>query len=139
MAEFIAADMIKKRGLEREISVYSSALSDEEHGNPVYPPALQELKKHGVPTYPHYANLVTMSQYDDYDLFVCMEGHQIARLKSRFAGDKDDKVRLLLNYAKWREGDDIADPWYTGNFKSTYEDLVEGITALLDALEKDND
>ncbi len=138
MAEFIAADMIKKRGLENVISVYSSALSDEEHGNPVYPPAIQELKKHGVPTYPHYANLVTMSQYENYDLFVCMEGHQIARLKSRFNGDKDDKVRLLLDYAKGREGDDIADPWYTGNFKSTYEDLVEGITALLDEIIKEN-
>lgn len=133
MAEFIAADIIAQRGLEKKLSVYSSAVSAEEEGNAVYPRALAKLKAEGVPTYPHYANKLTKESYGKYDLFVGMEDYHLDRMKRIFGGDSEGKVKRLLDYTG--EGGNIADPWYTGNFDIAYTQIREGVIALINTLE----
>lgn len=130
MAEFIAADLLKRRGLDGVISVFSSAVSYEEEGNPVDRRALNKLKNEGVAVYPHYANTVTRDYYVEYDLFVCMEGYQVSRLKRLFDGDKENKVSLLLSYIG--QNKDIDDPWYSGNFDAAYSEIKQGVEALID-------
>lgn len=130
MAEFIAADLIKHRGLSQSVEVYSSAISSEEEGNPVDRRALQKLREEGVPVYAHYANKVQAYQYGEYDLFVCMERYQCDRLRRVFSGDSGDKVRLLTSYENLDK--DIDDPWYSGDFAAAYREIKEGVSALID-------
>lgn len=134
MAEFIAADMIAKRGLEDKISVYSQGVSREEEGNPVYPMAKATLRAHGVPIYEHRANVVSARDYDSYDLFLGMEDYHVSRMRRVFGGDDDGKVKRLLDFTG--KGKDIEDPWYTGNFEKVFDEISAGVSALLDYVEK---
>lgn len=134
MAEFIAAHLIRERGLEDKISVYSQGVSREEEGNPVYPQARAILNAHGIPVYGHRANVVTPSDYARYDLFLGMEDYHVGRMRRVFGGDGENKVKRLLDFTG--RGKDIEDPWYTGNFDKVYSEIYEGVNALLDYVEK---
>ncbi len=134
MAEFIASDVVRKRGLEDRIFVFSQGVSREEEGNPVYPQARATLRAHGIPVYEHRANVVRASDYGKYDLFLGMEEYHVARMKRVFDGDKDGKVKRLLDFTD--RGRDIEDPWYTGNFEKVYAEIYEGVVALIDYVEK---
>ena len=140
MAEFVLKDMIQKRNLADHFHIASAATSTEEIwngvGNPVYPPAREELAKHGISCAGKRAVQVTKADYAKYDYLICMDSNNVRNL-SRFVGpDKENKVSLLLDYAG-REGQSIADPWYTGNFAVTYADVVEGCEGLLEFLEQE--
>lgn len=135
MAEYYFKDLVKKAGLEHRYEIASAATSTEEIGNPVYPPARQKLAEHGISCKGHAARQMTRQDYEYYDYIVAMD-HNNLRNMSRFVGeDPEQKVSLLMEHVSEthrRYGDDVADPWYTGNFEASYRDVVDGCTALLE-------
>lgn len=132
MAQYILAQRARARGID--VVTESAATSREEIGNPVYPPARRKLREMGVPFGDHRAVQMTKGDYEAYDLILVMDGANVRNAKAIAGGDPQGKIRRLLEYGKRPR--DIADPWYTGNFDATYEDIVEGCEGLLDALEK---
>lgn len=135
MAEFVLRDMVTKMGVQDEFYIASSATSTEEifcgRGNPVYPPARDELKKHGISCEGKRAVQLRASDYDCYDLFIGMDSANIRNMMRILGGDKDSKIRKLLDYAY---GGDVADPWYSGDFEATYRDVKAGCEKLLKSL-----
>ena len=135
MAEFILKDMVKKRGLENQFIIASSATSREEIwgdvGNPVYPPAREELKRHGITCDGKRAVQLTKSDYDRYDHLICMDKNNLRNALRILGADRENKLSLLLDFA---DGGNIADPWYCGNFDRTYRDIVRGCEGLLNSL-----
>ena len=136
MAEFVMRDELSRRHLDHLIEVSSGATSYEEYGNPVYPPAVQMMKREGVTIYPHRATPITRDDYDRYDMFIGMEDYNLRRMRNIFGGDKNNKISKLLDYTS--RGGDIADPWYSGNFDATYRDVVEGVDGLIKHLAENN-
>ena len=132
MAEMILRDMVRRRGLEAEFVIASAATSTEEIGNPVYPPARRMLASHGIDCGGKRAVQLCRADYDRYDWLLGMETANIRRMRAICGGDPEGKIARLLDGTP--NPRDIADPWYTGDFQSTWDDLVEGCTALLDSL-----
>ena len=136
MAEFIFKDMVACRGLSDQFYIASAATSTEEiwngQGNPVYPPARQELARHGISCEGKRAVQIQKRDYDKYDYLLGMEQRNIRNMMRILGRDPKKKVHRLLDYSN--NPRDIADPWYTGNFDSTYRDVVEGCEAFLDML-----
>ena len=135
MAEFILKDMVSRLGIADEFVIVSSATSTEEifrgEGNPVYPPAREELAKHGISCEGKRAVQLQMSDYGKYDLFIGMDSANIRNMTRMLGGDPDGKIRKLMDYVG---GGDVADPWYSGNFQVTYRDIYNGCTALLEKI-----
>lgn len=129
MAEFIMKDMVARKSLADKIYVESAATSREEIGNDMYPPAKRKLAAEGIPFEKRGARQITLSDYDEFDYIILMEEYNINNALRIFREDPEGKLKLLLEFAGKRK--DIADPWYTGNFDRTYDDLVEGCEALL--------
>ena len=129
MAEFILKDMVKKRGKAADFQIASSATSTEEYGNPLYPPAERKLSQEGIPTTYRSAVQLKKSDYEKYDYIIAMERRNIESIKRICGGDPDNKVSLLLSFAG--RNDNIADPWYTGNFDAAFDDIVEGCEGFL--------
>lgn len=136
MAEFIFKDMIRKQGLDQDFVVRSCATSTEEIwgdvGNPVYPPAQRELKKHGISCEGKRAVQLKKSDYDKYDLFIAMDSMNLRNIGRIFGNDPQNKVHKMMDYTD-RKGD-VADPWYTGRFDVTYTDILDGCKGLLESL-----
>ena len=135
MAEFVMKDLVEKAGLASQFRIASAATSREEIGNPIYPPAKRKLKKMGVPFGDHRAVQMTRADYDRYDLLLAADSANVRNMTRIAGGDPDHKIRRLLDDCPRPR--DIADPWYTGNFDVTYDDIVEGCEALLDRLERE--
>ena len=132
MAEFCMKDLVKKAGLEDRFEIASAAVSREELGNPVYPPARRKLEEHGIRCDGKTARQVTASDYSRYDHLICMDHSNLQRLDRIIGSDPDNKVSLLLDHAGIYR--DVADPWYTGDFEATWKDVMAGCTALLEKL-----
>ena len=124
MAEFVMKDMVKKTGRAGEFQIASAAVSREELGNPVYPPARRELQKHGIVCDGHRAHQITRAELESYDLIYYMDGSN-ARYLRRLFGDDAAKCRPLI-------ARDVADPWYTGDFGATWDDFCEGCRRILE-------
>ena len=139
MAEFIMKSIISERGLSDRFYIASAATSTEEIwngvGNPVYPPAKRELAKHGISCEGKRAVQITKPDYGKYDYILGMEERNIRNILRIVGKDPEHKVKLLLDYSDHPR--DIADPWYTGNFESTYRDVVEGCEGFLLYLERE--
>ena len=139
MAEFIMKSIISERGLLDRFYIASAATSTEEIwngvGNPVYPPAKRELAKHGISCEGKRAVQITKADYGKYDYILGMEERNIRNILRIVGKDPEHKVKLLLDYSDHPR--DIADPWYTGNFESTYRDVVEGCEGFLLYLERE--
>jgi len=133
MAEFIMKEMVQKAGLSEHFYIASAATSSEEIwngvGNPVYPPAREELARHGISCRGKRAVQLRREDYSDYDYIIGMERYNIRNMLRILGSDPEGKVKLLLDYSDRPR--DISDPWYTGEFGKTYADLVEGCEALL--------
>jgi protein-tyrosine phosphatase len=125
--------MVARRGLEAGFEIASAATSREETGNPVYPPARRKLAEHGIGCAGHHARQMTERDYDRFDLLICMDRANIRNAARIAGGDPDGKIRLLLDYAG-RPGQEVADPWYTGDFDETWDDVTSGCEGLLNAL-----
>ena len=132
MAECVMKNMVKDRGISREFYIDSAATSREEIGNPIYPPAVRKLKAEGIPLTGHRAIQMTKDDYDKYDLLLAADSANVRNMTRIAGGDPEGKIRRLLDYTSRPR--DIADPWYTGNFDVTYDDIVEGCEALLEKL-----
>lgn len=137
MAEFILKDMVSKQGIADQFEIASAATSTEEIwngvGNPVYPPAKEELAKHGIACEGKRAVQVTAGDYRYYDYLICMDRQNLRGLERIVGPDRDRKVSLLLDFTG-QEGAVIADPWYSGEFGLTYRQITEGCTAFLEQL-----
>ena len=132
MAEFVMKDMAAKARAGERFVIDSAATSTEELGNPVYPPARRELAAHGVVCGPHTARQMTRADYDKYDLLIGMDSANIRNMTRICGGDPAGKIHRLLDYTA-RPGD-VADPWYTGDFSTTWRDVAEGCRGLLKAI-----
>ena len=130
MAEFVLKDRVRKRGMEDRFEIASAATSREEIGNPVYPPARRKLAEHGIACSGHHARQMTKEDYDRYDMIICMDDNNKRNIMRMTGGDPDNKISLLLDFTE-RTGQQVADPWYTGNFDATWRDVTEGCEGLL--------
>ena len=129
MAEYIFKDMVRKAGLEDEFEIHSAATSREEIGNDIYPPAKAKLREKGIPFDRHHARQITMTDCSYYDYLILMDDFNIRNFNRMFDGAYTDKVHLLLDFSD--DPGNVTDPWYTGNFETTYQDIVKGCKALL--------
>ena len=116
MAEFVMKDLVEKAGL----------------GNPVYPPARHKLAEHGIACGGHAARQLTKSDYREFDLLIGMDNANLRNMQRICGGDSDGKIHLLLDYT--RHPRDVADPWYTGDFEETWQDVLAGCQGLLKEL-----
>ena len=132
MAEFIMKDIVAKQGMADMFYIASSATSTEEIwrgvGNPVYPPAQRELAKHGISCDGKRAVQITSEDYDKYDIILCMDSNNMRNIKRIIPNDPENKICKLMDFVG---GGDVADPWYTGDFSTTYRDIFAGCKALL--------
>ena len=126
MAEFVMKHEAEKAGRADDFYVESAAVSSEEIGNPVYPPARRELARHGISCDGHAAHQISRRELEEYDHIYYMDSSN-ARYLRRLFGSDADKCRPLLSR-------DVADPWYTGDFTQTWNDIVEGCTKILEEL-----
>ena len=133
MAEFLLKDIVNKRGLADAFEIASAATSREEIGNPVHYGTRNKLAKFGISVAGKHAVQVTKLDYVHYDLLLVMDSNNIRNLRRVIGEDTHNKVHLLLDYTE-RKGESIADPWYTGDFDVTYNDIMEGLAGLLEEL-----
>lgn len=129
MAEYMMKDLVRKRGMESEFYIDSAATSREEIGNPVHHGTRQKLREVGIPCGDHRARQMTKEDYEKFDYLIGMDSANIRNMHRILGADPEGKVHKLLEFTE-RERD-IADPWYTGNFDATYEDIKEGLEGLL--------
>lgn len=132
MAEYVMKDLVKKSGYEDDFYIASAATSTEEIGNHIHYGTRTKLREVGVPTDNRVAVQMRRSDYDKYDYIIGMDQWNYKNILRIVGDDRDGKVSLLLEFAG--SSRDIADPWYTGNFDQTYEDVLEGCEALLHQL-----
>ena len=133
MAEFVMKDLVRKAGLENQFQIASAATSTEEIGNPVYPPARRKLAEHGISCAGKTARQLTRADYGAYDLLIGMDQANLRNMRRICGGDLEGKIHLLLEYAD-RPGQEVADPWYTGDFEATWQDVLAGCQGLLASL-----
>lgn len=135
MAEFIFKDLIEKDGIADAFQVASSAVSFEEIGNPVYPPAKEELARNGISC---QGKRAVHFEYDDYksnDYILVMDNSNMRNILRITRGENDGRIKLLMCYTG-REGS-VSDPWYSGDFTTAYNDILRGCTALLDCIKRE--
>ena len=145
MAEYVMKDLVRKAGRSDEFEITSGAVSDEEWGNPIYPPAQRKLREKGVAFGHHSAHKISAAEFEAQDLVVVMDRSNL-RWLSRIVPDHADaspgssldgsgiskKVHMMMEFAG--QSRDVADPWYTGDFEQTYQDVLAGCSALLEML-----
>ena len=130
MAEFILKALVKARGLDSQYYIESAAVSAEETGNPIYPPAKRSLSQHGVLFDPDKrARKVTPDDYNRFDRIVCMDASNLRLIRRIIPEDPEGKIHLLMSYTG--VGRDVADPWYTGDFEEAFQDILKGCEAML--------
>ena len=132
MAESVFAHMVKQRHIESQFEIGSAATSREEIGNTPHYGTVDKLRRVGIPVVPHRAVQMTAADYERYDYLIGMDSANIRNMQRIAGGDPEGKIFRLLSFAGKER--DIADPWYTGNFDETYQDIVEGLEGLLQYL-----
>ena len=134
MAEFIMKQKVEERGIEEDFYIESCATSSEELGNPVYPPAKQVLQRRGINCSAKRARKITKGDYERFDYIVCMDSNNLRNLKLMFPNDNGKKISKILSFTGIDR--DVADPWYSGDFSATEEDVCIGCEAILKYIEK---
>lgn len=129
MAEFMLKELLEKKGLSHDFYVASAGTSTEELGNPVHRGTVNRLRQEGISCAGKYATQLKKSDYEKYDFLLCMDQNNVKNAFRILGQDPKGKVKRLLDYTD--HPGDIADPWYTGNFDATYEDIKEGLDALI--------
>jgi len=135
MAEFVMKDMLKKHRLDRAAEVRSAATSTYELGNPVHRGTRNKLSEHGISCAGKTARLLTRGDYAEYDYIIGMDESNMRDMHRLFGGDPQNKLWKLLNLCG--ESADVADPWYTGDFEATWQDINRGCTALLERIQQE--
>ena len=132
MAEFVMKDMVRKAGLETRFVIESKAARRDELGNDTHYGTRAKLRQMGIPFAKRRATLLSKADYAAYDYLVAMDAENVHDMLRLFGGDPEKKITMLLQFAG--ENREVADPWYTGNFDETYEDVVKGCKGLLEAV-----
>lgn len=132
MAEFVMKDLVRKAGRQAEFEIASAATSSEEIGNSVYPPARRKLAQHGIDCSGKTARQLAKADYTRWDLLIGMDHANLRNMRRLFSEDREQKLHLLMDYTA-RPGE-VADPWYTGDFETTWLDVLEGCQGLLATL-----
>lgn len=142
MAEFIMKHLVSQAGRSDEFEIASAAVSTEEIGNDIYPPAKRMLTAQNIPFTHHSARRMTRADYAYYDHIICMDQSNLRWLNYIIPSDSAHKVTLLMQWVikncqmsniKYQIPD-VSDPWYTGDFEKAYNDILEGCQALLNQL-----
>ena len=133
MAEFIMKDLVARRGLQSRYYIESCATSTEELGNDIYPSAKRCLSSHEISYEHRSARQMTSDDYDRFDMIIAMDSQNLRNMRRFVGDDPGKKVSLMMEHCG--KGGNVADPWYTGDFERTYEDITEACSALLDKLE----
>ena len=136
MAQFVFDYLARQQGRGAEFYLDSAATSTEELGNPVHPGTRRKLAQVGIPCPDHRARQLRKDEYGKFDLLIGMDQANLRNMHRMLGGDPEGKFHCLLDYAG-RPGQNIADPWYTGNFDETYEDVLAGCQGLLAHLTKE--
>ena len=132
MAEFILKALVQARGVADMYHIESAAVSDEETGSPIYPPAKRCLTQHGVRFDPgKTARKVVPADYARFDRLICMDSSNLRLLRNIIPSDPEGKVHLMMSYTG--RSRDVADPWYTGDFERTFQDILTACEAMLDS------
>ena len=132
MAEFVMKDLVEKAGRSDDFHIASAATSTEETGNAVYPPARRKLAEHGISCAGKMARQLTRADYDRYDLLIGMDDWNIRNMTRICGGDPDGKMHKLMDFTD--RPADVADPWYTDDFETTWRDVLEGCKGILATL-----
>ncbi len=133
MAEYVMKELVRKAHMEDRFYIESAAATTEEIGNDVYPPAKRTLAKHNIPCPRRGARLMTRRDYDRFDMLIGMDRENIRMMRAICGGDPDGKISLLMSHTD-RPGE-VSDPWYTGDFEATWEDILSGCQCLLQEAE----
>ena len=134
MAEFVMKDLAAKAGLADQFYIESAATSTEELGEPVYPPARRMLAAHGIACEGKRARQMTRADYERFDLLIGMDSANLRNMSRIAGGDPLGKIRHLMSFTDCPH--DVADPWYTGDFTATWDDVLAGCRALLQYCEE---
>ena len=135
LAQSVFTHKVASQGLSAHFLIDSAATSTEEIGNPPHRGTVNKLRKVGIPLVPHRARQVTWADYEKFDYIIGMDSYNLRNMKRMLPNDTENKIHLLLD---WSDNPrDIADPWYTGDFDVTYNDVLEGCTALLKEIKKE--
>lgn len=137
MCQSVLTHLVKQQGLEDYFEIDSAATSREEIGNPPHYGTVGKLKRVSIPVVPHRARQMTKSDYEYYDYLIGMDSANIRNMNRIAGGDPEGKIHKLPSFAGLSK--DIADPWYTGNFDETYDDVLEGCKAFLDYIIHSNE
>lgn len=129
MAEYVMKNLVREAGIEARVKIASAATSREEIGNDIHPGTKRLLQKEGIPFERRAARQLTAREYAEWDFLIAMDQNNLQNLRRIIGEDQENKVSLLLEIAG--ENGDIADPWYTGDFDTTYRDVLRGCKALL--------
>ena len=129
MAEFIMKELVRREGAEEKFGIASCAVSTEEIGNGIYPPAKSELKRRGIPFTEHYAVQLTRSDCEKYDMFIVMDKSNLRRAREILGSGSDSKLHKLMEFAG--SGRDVSDPWYSRRFDIAFDDIMQGCEGLL--------
>ncbi len=132
MAQFVFQHMVNEANLSDQFEIESAATSREEIGNGPHRGTIRKMQEVGIPILPHRARQVTKQDYDHYDLLIIMYAENLWWIRRIIRDDPENKIHMLLEYAG--EDRDVADPWYTGDFDTTYDDVSRGCRALLETL-----
>ncbi|MBR3565934.1 MAG: low molecular weight phosphotyrosine protein phosphatase [Paludibacteraceae bacterium] len=132
MAEFVMKHLVAEQHLDNQFEIASAATSTEEIGNPVYPPARRELNSHGIECNGHHARQMTTDDYDYYNYIIAMDHYNLRNMQRFVGNDSERKVSLLMD---WTDNPhDVADPWYTGDFRLTWQDIWQSCNAIFTKL-----
>ncbi len=137
MAESVMTHLVNTQNLSHRFEIASAATSREEIGNPPHYGTVNKLRQVGIPVVPHRAIQMTKADYEYYDYLIGMDTANIRNMTRIAGGDMEDKIYKLLSFTG--SGRDVADPWYTGDFDATYEDVDAGCRAFLEYVLKDSD
>ena len=129
MAEFVMKDLVRKAGREEQFIIVSKAARRDELGNDTHYGTKAKLRQMGVPFEKRKATLLSKSDYDAYDYLIAMDRENVSDMLRQFGGDPDKKIHMLLEFVGLKR--EVADPWYTGNFDETYEDVLMGCKGLM--------
>ena len=129
---YVMKELVRREGLEKEFLIDSAATSTEEIGEPVYPPMRRTLESHGIPCGGHHARQMTRRDYDNFDLLIAMDSENLYYMNRMYRQDPEGKFRNLLDYAG-RPGQEVSDPWYTRDFETAYQDVLEGCEGIIAA------
>ena len=136
MAEMVMKELCRRAGVEADFEIASAAVSREEIGNDIYPPAKRKLREKGIPFEFHAARQITRADYDYYDYIICADRSNLRWLERIIGEDREHKVSLMMAWVKGQSDNvqrtrDVADPWYTGDFEEAYQDIEESCNAIL--------